>query len=69
MSTTQELRKYIKLLERHNWNYVFCDDHAEYKAGMAEWAVIDKEQKRIDTDWFLFNQYAPPEFRKKLSNA
>lgn len=66
MSTAAEIKKYIKHLKDHNWNYPFEDDHETYLAGKAEWAIIDQERQRLDKDHFLFNTYCPPECRIKV---
>ena len=56
-----------RLLQFHDWQYEFSDDHSVWKRGVAERDNINQEQKRLITSGLatveevqeLTNKYAP----------
>ena len=56
-----------RLLQFHDWQYEFSDDHSVWKRGVAEQDNINQEQKRLITSGLatveevqeLTNKYAP----------
>ena len=56
-----------RLLQFHDWQYEFSDDHRVWKRGVAERDAINQEQKRLINNGLatekevqeLTNKYAP----------
>lgn len=65
-ATNADHKKYVRMLEKHNWEYMFSDDHKEWSAGKVEWAEIESMQPKVDPDWIIFNSIAPIQYRVKL---
>lgn len=49
--------EYIKLLQCHDWYYVFSDDHRVWLAGEAQYKRIMELSKLYDPTLEIFRQY------------
>jgi hypothetical protein len=56
-----------RLLQFHDWNYMYSDDHSVWRLGQGQRAAIDFEQRRVITEGLatteevieLTNKYRP----------
>lgn len=62
-----DIEKYVEHLEYHDWYFNYSDDHRVWSAGNDAQHVLRAEQKRLDPDFYLWNQHAPEEFRVPIS--
>lgn len=65
---SQLLKKYVTMVERHDFAYAFADDHQVWLNGTREWAEIAGLQPSIDPDWIIFNDIAPEPYRVKVKH-
>lgn len=54
------LEEYKAALRAHDWFYMYADDYRSFDKGKDQWASINIMQKKIDPDFIIFNEYAPP---------
>lgn len=58
------LKQYVNKLKTHDWSYEMSDDGRCYRAGQAERAALNTQQKAIDPDFAIWNQHCPLSYRK-----
>lgn len=56
---------YIQALRRHDWFYVYSDDHRYWDDGRKSFELIDAAQPHYDKNWILWNHYAPNDWKVK----
>lgn len=63
--TGKELLKeqYIRELKLHDWYYNYSDDHRVWVKGKDQRVTIDNLQKQVDPDYFIWNEFAPEDFK------
>jgi hypothetical protein len=57
-----DLEKYVQHLQYHDWYFNYADDHRVWEAGNAAAHKLHDEQKRLDPEFLVWNQYAPKAF-------
>jgi hypothetical protein len=60
---------YEKCLAFHDWFYDFSCDYSVYRKGREELVQLQRMQKLYDTDFTLWNHYAPQEFKKNIEKG
>ena len=58
-------QQYRKLLKHHDWFSEYSDDHKVWEKASVEYTQIICMAQQIDSDYKIFNQYAPDEFKKE----
>lgn len=57
------LAAYIKALRGHDWDFEWSDDHGIWRAGRDSLEALRRDQKQIDPDFMVWNQFCPAEWR------
>jgi hypothetical protein len=57
---------YEKCLAFCDWQHEYSDDYRVTRKGREELVQLQRMQKLYDTDFTLWNHYAPEEFKKYL---
>lgn len=66
---SDHLKQYRELLQHHDWTYEYSDDIRMWRAGKVQRDVINNLQPELDPDFELWNQYCPPEWKRKREAA
>lgn len=61
-------QQYRKLLKHHDWFSEYSDDHSVWEKGSIEYTQILCMAQQIDSDYKIFNQYAPDEYKKESNH-
>ena len=64
-----DVEDYKSLLAGHDWYYDYSDDHSVWTRGSNERDKLYKYQDAIDSDYKIWNEYAPEMFRRQVSEA
>ena len=62
-------QQYRKLLKHHDWFSEYSDDHSVWEKASTEYTKIICMAQQIDSDYKIFNEYAPDEFKKDSNNG
>ena len=55
---------YMDKLRKHDWYYEYSDDHGVWRRGSDERDQLRRLQEEIDSDYKVWNQYAPDMFKR-----
>ena len=58
-------QQYRKLLKHHDWFSEYSDDHKVWEKASVEYTQIICMAQQIDSDYKIFNEYAPDEYKKE----
>jgi len=61
-------QQYRKLLKHHDWFSEYSDDHNVWEKASVEYTQIICMAQQIDSDYKIFNEYAPDEYKKESNN-
>lgn len=61
-------QQYRKLLKNHDWFSEYSDDHKVWEKASVEYTKIICMAQQIDSDYKIFNEYAPDEYKKESKN-
>jgi hypothetical protein len=50
---------YIKALQKHDWYYVYSDDHSVYLAGREQQEVLVEYARKHDPEGIIWNTICP----------
>lgn len=59
-----DVEEYKSLLSRHDWYYDYSDDHSVWTRGSNERKELNNMQNAIDSDYKIWNEYAPDMFKR-----
>ena len=59
-----DVEEYKKLLSWHDWYYDYSDDHSVWQRGHGERQDLYRMQDAIDSDYKIWNQYAPDMYKR-----
>jgi hypothetical protein len=59
---------YEKCLATHDWQHEYSDEYRITRKGREEKEQLQRMQKLYDTDFTLWNYYAPEEFKRGIAN-
>lgn len=59
-------KQYRGLLKNHDWYSEYSDDQRVWEKGSEEYQKIIKMAEQIDTDYSIFNEYAPEEYKRSV---
>lgn len=59
------MEDYIYKLRTHDWFYEYSDDHGVWRRGSDERDQLRRLQEEIDSDYKVWNQYAPDMFKRQ----
>ena len=59
-----DMDEYKSLLSRHDWYYDYSDDHSVWTRGSNERKELNRMQDAIDSDYAIWNEYAPDMFKR-----
>jgi hypothetical protein len=59
---------YEKCLASCDWYAAWSDSYTVYRKGQDQMEQLRRMQKLYDTDYTLWNYYAPQEFKKGIIN-
>lgn len=59
-----DMDEYKSLLSRHDWYYDYSDDHSVWTRGSNERKQLNSMQDAIDSDYAIWNEYAPDMFKR-----
>lgn len=59
-------KQYRGLLKNHDWYSEYSDDQRVWEKGSEEYQKIIKMAEQIDTDYSIFNEYAPDEYKRSV---
>ena len=62
-------QQYRKLLKNHDWYSEYSDDHSVWEKSAVEYTQIMCMAQQIDSDYKIFNEYAPDEYKKESKNG
>ena len=57
-------QQYRKLLKNHDWHSEYSDDHSVWERAAVEYTQIMCMAQQIDSDYKIFNEYAPDEYKQ-----
>jgi hypothetical protein len=57
-------KQYRSLLKNHDWYSEYSDDHRVWQKASEEYTKIICMAQQIDSDYKIFNEYAPDEYKK-----
>ena len=57
-------QQYRKLLKNHDWYSEYSDDHSVWEKSAVEYTQIMCMAQQIDSDYKIFNEYAPDEYKQ-----
>jgi len=63
------INDYRKLLKNHDWYSEYSDDHSVWEKSAVEYTQIMCMAQQIDSDYKIFNEYAPDEYKKESNNG
>jgi hypothetical protein len=63
------MNDYIDLLKSHDWYYSYSDDHRVWKDGELKARQLQELQQAHDPDFSVWNQYAPQDCKREVSNG
>lgn len=58
MEKTRTLEDYVALLRRHDWKYVYSDDHASYLEGSKQRRELELMQRELDPEFKIWEVHA-----------
>ena len=53
-------------VKNHDWYSEYSDDQRVWEKGSEEYQKIIKMAEQIDTDYSIFNEYAPDEYKRSV---
>ena len=59
-------KQYRDLLKNHDWYSEYSDDQRVWEKGSEEYQKIIQMAEQIDTDYSIFNEYAPEEYKRSF---
>ena len=59
-------KQYRGLLKNHDWFSEYSDDQRVWEKGSTEYQKIIQMAEQIDTDYSIFNEYAPDEYKRSV---
>lgn len=62
-------QQYRKLLKHHDWFSEYSDDHKVWEKGSIEYTQIMCMAQQIDSDYKIFNEYAPDEYKQESKDG
>lgn len=62
-SKAAQLAAYIQALQRHDWAFEWSDNHGIWRAGRDSLEALRRDQKQVDPDFMVWNQFCPAEWR------
>jgi hypothetical protein len=69
MSNADHLAAYIKALQGHDWSFNYTDDQRVWRRGQDSLEALIAARKLIDPDGMVWNQWAPEDYRIKLTDS
>lgn len=64
---TLRMAAYVSALKRMDWQFEFSDDGRVYREGRNSLEVLRHEQRQVDPQGALWNQYAPDIYKVKVA--
>lgn len=65
MSPELAQANYIAKLRAHDWSFEYSDSHSVWQRGRASLGELQALQCRLDSDFAIWNNYAPEGFKRE----